>query len=153
MATDSLFSMPGDESEPAEAKAKRYTITQLSKEFGITARTLRFYEDKGLLHPARRGQSRIFSYRDRVRLKLVLQGKRVGFSLTEIKEMLDLYDLRDGQVTQLRVSLDKFGDRIDQLEQQKADIERAIADLKRTRDIVHGMLKDRERKEALANQN
>lgn len=150
MASESSIGVPGESADTDEVKSRRYTITQLSKEFGVTARTLRFYEDKGLLHPARRGQSRIFSYRDRGRLKLILQGKRVGFSLTEIKEMLDLYDLRDGQVTQLRVALDKFGDRIEHLEKQKVDIERAIADLKRTREIVHGMLKDRESKDAMS---
>ncbi len=151
MASESSIGVPGESADTEEVKTRRYTITQLSKEFDVTARTLRFYEDKGLLHPARRGQSRIFSYRDRGRLKLILQGKRVGFSLTEIKEMLDLYDLRDGQVTQLRVALDKFGDRIEHLERQKEDIEGAIADLQRTREIVHGMLKDRESKEAMGN--
>jgi DNA-binding transcriptional MerR regulator len=80
-----------------------------------------------------------------VRLKLILQGKRVGFPLADIKELLDLYDLRDGQVTQLRVSLGKFDERIGALRRQKADIEEAIADLGRTRELVHGMLRDRER--------
>jgi DNA-binding transcriptional MerR regulator len=126
-------------------KRKTYTITELSREFDVTPRTLRFYEDKGLLNPTRNGQNRIYAYRDRVRLKLILQGKRVGFPLAEIKELLDLYDLRDGQVTQLRVALDKFDERIDGLRHQKADIEEAIADLTRTRELVHGMLKDRER--------
>lgn len=126
-------------------KRKTYTITELSREFDVTPRTLRFYEDKGLLNPSRNGQNRIFSYRDRVRLKLILQGKRVGFPLADIKELLDLYDLRDGQVTQLRVAMDKFDERIEALRQQKTDIEEAISDLSRTRDLVHGMLKDRER--------
>jgi DNA-binding transcriptional MerR regulator len=126
-------------------KRKSYTITELSREFDVTPRTLRFYEDKGLLNPTRNGQNRIYAYRDRVRLKLILQGKRVGFPLADIKELLDLYDLRDGQVTQLRVSLDKFDERIGALRRQKADIEEAIADLSRTRELVHGMLRDRER--------
>jgi DNA-binding transcriptional MerR regulator len=126
-------------------KRKTYTITELSREFDVTPRTLRFYEDKGLLNPTRNGQNRIYSYRDRVRLKLILQGKRVGFPLADIKELLDLYDLRDGQVTQLRVSLDKFDERIGALRRQKVDIEEAIADLSRTRELVHGMLRDRER--------
>jgi DNA-binding transcriptional MerR regulator len=126
-------------------KRKTYTITELSREFDVTPRTLRFYEDKGLLNPTRNGQNRIYAYRDRVRLKLILQGKRVGFPLADIKELLDLYDLRDGQVTQLRVSLDKFDERIGALHRQKADIEEAIADLSRTRELVHGMLRDRER--------
>jgi len=124
---------------------KTYTITELAREFGVTPRTLRFYEDKGLLSPTRRGQNRVFSYRDRVRLKLILQGKRVGFPLADIKELLDLYDLRDGQVTQLRVALGRFDERIEVLRRQKSDIEQAIADLTRTRDLVHGMLRDRER--------
>lgn len=127
---------------------KTYTITELAREFGVTPRTLRFYEDKGLLSPTRRGQNRVFSYRDRVRLKLILQGKRVGFPLADIKELLDLYDLRDGQVTQLRVALGRFDERIEVLRRQKSDIEQAIADLTRTRDLVHGMLRDRERGQA-----
>ncbi len=149
MSTEILFGNRPGETGDAEIKSKRYTISQLSKEFGVTARTLRFYEDKGLLNPAREGQNRIFSHRDRARLKLILQGKRVGFSLSEIKEMLDLYDLRDGQVTQLRVALGKFEERIQHLEQQKVDIEQAIADLERTKEIVRGMLKERESEEAM----
>ncbi len=78
-------------------KKTQFTIGDLAKEFGTTLRTLRFYEDKGLLNPKRDGMNRIYNRRDRARLKLVLMGKRVGFSLTEIRDMLDLYDLRDGQ--------------------------------------------------------
>lgn len=121
----------------------RFTIGELSSEFGVTARTLRFYEDKGLISPERRGQRRIYSRRDRARLKLILQGKRVGFSLAEIQEMLDLYDLRDGQETQMRVSLNKFRERIAALERQKRDIEQAIADLTRTCTVIEDMLKER----------
>ena len=122
------------------AHKNSFTIRELAREFDITSRTLRFYESKGLISPARRGQSRIYSRRDRARLKLVLQGKRVGFALCEIREMLDLYDLRDGQKTQLNVSLEKFQERIEALEMQKTDIEQAIYDLKRTCNIVKGML-------------
>lgn len=118
---------------------------ELRREFGVTARTLRFYEDKGLLHPGREGQARIFSYRDRARLGLILRGKRCGFSLADMREILDLYNLKDGQVTQLRVSLDKARQRIDAMERQKAEIATAIADLKRTRDVIEGMLRERER--------
>ena len=78
-----------------------FTIRDLVKECGVTARTLRFYEEKGLLSPRRHGQDRLYSRRDRARLKYVLMGKRVGFSLDEVREMLDLYDLGDGQETQL----------------------------------------------------
>ena len=121
-----------------------FTIGDLSREFGVTLRTLRFYEDKQLLNPRRQGMNRLYSRRDRARLKLVLMGKKVGFSLTEIKEMLDLYDLKDGQVTQLKVALDKFSRQIEVLRQQKQDIEQAIDELSRTVEVVSGMLRDRE---------
>ena len=77
-------------------RTERYTISQLCREFDVTPRTLRFYEQKELLHPAREGLNRIFTYRDRARLKLILRGKKVGFSLDEIKEMLDLYHVEVG---------------------------------------------------------
>lgn len=121
-----------------------YTIGDLAKEFDVTLRTLRFYEDKNLLNPRRDGVTRIYSRRDRARLKLVLMGKRVGFSLTEIKEMLDLYDLRDGQTTQLKVALSKFNEQIDLLQKQKQDVEQAIEELSRTVEIVGGMLAEKE---------
>jgi DNA-binding transcriptional MerR regulator len=108
-----------------------YSIRQLAREFGLTARAIRFYEDKGLIAPARVGQSRVFSHRDRVRLSFVTRGKRVGFSLAEIKEMLDLYDLV-GPRAQLAVSLGKFRARIKELEAQRDEIEHAIEDLTAT---------------------
>ena len=127
-------------------RKEHFTIGDLAREFDVTLRALRFYEDKGLLTPRRRGQTRIYSRRDRARLSLLLMGKRVGFSLSEIRDMLDLYDLKDGQVTQLRVALEKFREQIHILEAQKADIESAIKDLNRTCDVVSGMLKEREKK-------
>ncbi|GAB4576815.1 MAG: MerR family DNA-binding transcriptional regulator [Roseibium sp.] len=129
-------------------KKTQFTIGDLAKEFGCTLRTLRFYEDKGLLNPKRDGLNRIYNRRDRARLKLVLMGKRVGFSLSEIRDMLDLYDLRDGQVTQLRVALSKFSEQIAVLEDQRKDIEQAIEELSRTVEIVSGMLKHKEAEEA-----
>ncbi|WP_346899343.1 MerR family DNA-binding transcriptional regulator [uncultured Roseibium sp.] len=125
-------------------KKTQFTIGDLAKEFDCTLRTLRFYEDKGLLNPKRDGMNRIYNRRDRARLKLVLMGKRVGFSLTEIRDMLDLYDLRDGQVTQLRVALSRFNEQIAILEVQRKDIEQAIEELSRTVEIVSGMLKQKE---------
>jgi DNA-binding transcriptional MerR regulator len=121
-----------------------FTIGDLSREFGVTLRTLRFYEDKALLNPKRQGMNRFYSRRDRARLKLVLMGKKVGFSLGEIKDMLDLYDLKDGQVTQLRVALDKFERQAALLRQQKQDVEQAIEELTRTIAVIGGMLRDRE---------
>ena len=123
---------------------RTYSITELCREFQVTPRTLRFYEQKGLLAPDRRGWTRLFSYRDRARLQLILRGKKVGFSLDEIREMLDLYDLKDGQTTQLRVTLEKFERQIAMLKQQKQDIEQAIDELTRTASVVSGMLSERE---------
>ena len=127
----------------AATTAASFTIGQLAREFDITARTLRFYEDKGLIAPRRRGRQRIYSRRDRARLKLILQGKRVGFALSEIKEMLDLYDLRDGQETQMRVSLQRFRERIAGLERQRHEIDQAIDDLNRTCTVIEDLLKER----------
>ncbi|BBE72683.1 mercuric resistance operon regulatory protein [Pleomorphomonas sp. SM30] len=126
------------------AKGTMFTIGDLAREFDVTLRTLRFYEDKGLINPKRDGMNRLYSRRDRARLKLVLMGKRVGFSLTEIKDMLDLYDLRDGQVTQLKVALGRFNEQIAVLEQQKKDIEQALGELRRTTSVVAGLLKEKE---------
>lgn len=134
------------QAKPGEGSARErtYSITELCREFDVTPRTLRFYEQKQLLSPARRGWTRLFSYRDRARLQLILRGKRVGFSLEEIKEMLDLYNLRDGQLTQLRVASTKMRDRLEALRRQRVELEEAIADLERTCTIVDGMLKDKE---------
>jgi DNA-binding transcriptional MerR regulator len=132
--------------QPSGAQAGReelFSISELCREFDVTPRTLRFYEQKGLLSPARRGWTRIFNYRDRARLQLILRGKRVGFSLDEIKEILDLYNLRDGQLTQLKVASVKMRDRLEALKQQRAEIEETIADLERTCGIVEGMLKEK----------
>lgn len=109
--------------------AKNYTISELAREFEITPRTIRFYEGKGLVHPSRNGQSRVYAQRDRARLGLILRGKRVGFSLAEIGEMLDLYDLGDNQIGQLRSTLGKCRERISLLEGQRRDIDATIKEL------------------------
>ena len=106
-----------------------YTISQLAEEYDVTPRAMRFYEQKDLLHPERRGQMRVYNARDRVRLGLILRGKRFGFSLTEIKEMLDLYDPQDGQAAQLKVTLARTRARRQVLEQQRQDIDDALNDL------------------------
>jgi DNA-binding transcriptional MerR regulator len=121
-----------------------FTIGDLAKEFGVTLRTLRFYEDKDLIRPRRQGVNRLYGRRDRARLKLVLLGKKVGFSLSEIKEMLALYDLRDGDTVQLEMALRRFSEQIDVLKRQKKDVEQAIEELTRTMSIVSGMLRARE---------
>jgi DNA-binding transcriptional MerR regulator len=124
----------------AGAADHAFTIRDLIRECGVTARTLRFYEEKGLLSPRRNGQDRLYSRRDRARLKYVLMGKRVGFSLDEVREMLDLYDVGDGQTSQLAVALVKFRERIARLEQQKAEVERVIDELRRASETVESML-------------
>lgn len=133
----------GDGRRKNPSSGNEFTMTRMTREFGVTARTLRHYEEKGLVTPRRAGSSRFFGPRDRARLKLVLQGKRVGFSLDEIREMLDLYDLKDGQETQMKVALEKFRERISRLESQKREIDRAIADLTRTCDVISGLLQSR----------
>ncbi len=125
-----------------------FTIGELAREFDVTLRTLRFYEDKQILSPRRQGTTRLYGRRDRARLKLALLGKRVGFSLVEIKEMLDLYDLKDGQVIQMRVALEKFGRQLDVLKRQKLDIDQAIDELTRTMGMISGMLQDREEEDS-----
>jgi len=103
-----------------------YSISELAKEFDVTTRSVRFYEDQGLLHPTRRGQTRIFSSKDRVRLKLILRGKRMGFSLAETKELFDLWDeTPSGNEKQLLLMLETLANKRAQLEQQKNDIAQA----------------------------
>lgn len=108
------------------SEKRTFSISELSQEFDVTTRSIRFYEDQGLLKPARRGQTRIFSTKDRVRLKLILRGKRMGFSLAETKELFDLWDeTLTGNEKQLLKMLEILGARRDQLEQQKNDIAQA----------------------------
>jgi DNA-binding transcriptional MerR regulator len=109
--------------------ARTYTIRQLCEEFGCTPRALRFYEDKGLLAPRRDGLNRIYSHRERGRLQLILRGKRVGLSLADIREMLDLYELDDGGVQQAARSIRKLRDQVAVLEQQRIDLDDSIAAL------------------------
>lgn len=111
--------------------SRTFTIRQLTKEFSVTARTLRFYEDEGLIAPERRGQTRIYSVRDRARIVLILRGRRLGFSLAEIREYLDLYD-RNLSVRQLSHARRQFEERIAAFERQKRDIDTAVGELQRS---------------------
>ncbi|MCD2325328.1 MerR family DNA-binding transcriptional regulator [Sphingomonas sp. IC-56] len=106
-----------------------FSISDLCAEFAVTPRALRFYEDEGLISPERRGTVRIYSHRDRARLAWILRGKRVGFSLAEIREMIDLYDIGDGRRVQRQVTLERCQDRIALLENQKRDIDAHITEL------------------------
>jgi DNA-binding transcriptional MerR regulator len=110
-------------------RERTWTIAQIAEEFDVTHRTLRYYEDKGLVSPERRGTQRIFHPRDRVRLALVLRGKRLGFPLDEIATIVNMYDETPGEAGQLRYLLDQIGERRADLEQRRADIEAALAEL------------------------
>jgi DNA-binding transcriptional MerR regulator len=122
-------------------------IGELAREFGVTARTLRFYEDKGLLSPRREGSNRLYSRRDRARLKQIILGKAVGFSLDVIKEMLEIYDLKDGQAVHLEMALSRFAEQLVVLRRQRQKIDEAIGDMTRTMNLVAGMLRDRQASE------
>ena len=117
-----------------------YTIGQMCSDFEVTPRTLRFYEYKELLAPIREGQKRLFTNTCRARLKLILRGKRFGFSLVEIKDLLDLYDIGDGQVTQLSATLDAAEKHHAELIAQRDDLNEAIADMEQQMAMVREML-------------
>jgi DNA-binding transcriptional MerR regulator len=120
-----------------------YTIGELSREFGVTSRTIRFYESKGLIAPERKGTARSYSRRDRAQLILVLRGKNLGFTLEEIKEYLDLYATDTTQVAQLQHLLAKIDDRVALLRRKKADLGRTQNELKAIRSQVMAALKER----------
>lgn len=113
----------------SHSKDETWTISELAEEFDVTLRTIRFYEDRGLIAPERRGTVRIFHARDRVRLALVLRGKRLGFSLEQIAHIVDMYDAEPGEAGQLRFLLDQIDERRAELELRRRDIEETLAEL------------------------
>ncbi len=122
-------------------KEKLYGISDLADEFGLTHRAIRLYEDKGLLSPQRINGARIYTYRDRARLIIILRAKRMGFSLQEIGEYLELYALDDGQYEQNRLLLTRVEDRISRLEQQQADLEQTLSELQTIKQQVMDRLR------------
>lgn len=112
-----------------DAERRFYTIGEMCDAFGVTARALRFYEDEKLIAPERRGTTRLYTDRDRARLTWILRGKSVGFSLSDIRELLDLYDVGDQQQTQMLATRDRCRERIQALHRQKRDIDATIAEL------------------------
>ena len=116
---------------PDEAGEERtFTISELADTFQVTPRTIRFYEDQGLLSPKRDGLNRVYSHRDRARLTLICRGKRLGFSLAEIKDFLDLYDVDDRQIEQMRFALAHGRERIASLEIQLVDVQQTLSELR-----------------------
>lgn len=127
-----------------------FTITDLAREFGLTTRAIRFYEDQGLLSPRRVGRNRVYAGRDRVRLKLTLRGKRLGLSLSEIRELIDMYDAAEGDEAQLRRFLEILRKRRSALEQQREDIEAVLMEIdgfeRQCRELLQGKPDERRKK-------
>lgn len=128
------------DSDPAGQDEKLYRIGQIAKQFGITLRTLRFYEDKGLISPKRVGTTRLYSHRDKARLQLILLGRKIGFSLRDVKQMMDLYDPKGSNIRQLKVTLEKSERQLVRLQKQRDSIEEAIGELTAGIDVVRNRL-------------
>ena len=120
-----------------------YSVSQLARQLGVTARTIRFYEDKGLVTPSRAGTTRVYTHRDRARLMLILRGKRLGFSLREIKEFLDLYDMDPTQHTQMKQLLIGVRKRIAKLQEQRSALEQSLGELAEIERQAEATLKQR----------
>jgi DNA-binding transcriptional MerR regulator len=112
-----------------ESELESWTIAQIADEFGVTHRTVRHYEELGLLSPERRGLSRVYHRRDRTRLNLILRGKRLGFPLEEIRTIIDLYDAPRGRASQLEYVLGQIDERRTDLEQRRRDLDDALKEL------------------------
>ena len=135
-------------------KKRTYSISELASEFDVTTRSIRFYEDEGLLKPERRGQTRIYSSKDRVRLKLILRGKRLGFSLAESKELFDLWDeTESGSERQLLKMLDTLAQKQHQLEQQLNDIQMAKIELESAQARCETALQELNAKKAMTTED
>ena len=131
---------------PAGARpAATYPISVLAREFALTTRAIRFYEDEGMLSPERRGRSRVYRERERVRLKLILRGKRLGFSLSEIRDLLDLYEVARNERAQLAKFVEMLGERRARLMQQKEDIDAVLAEIDGVERDCRRRLKDEAR--------
>lgn len=126
-----------------------YTVTELADELGITPRTIRFYETKGLIKPRRAGTTRVYTHRERARMLLILRGKRLGFSLADVREYLDLYDADPLQGKQLRLLTQKIDRRVAELEQQREDLEAALQELQEIRQECLITIEMRQRKETV----
>lgn len=117
-----------------------YSVTELANDLGVTPRTLRFYEDKGLIAPQRAGNTRVYTHRDRGRLMLILRGKRLGFTLSEVREWLDLYEVDPNQSAQMVQLKDKVRKRVEALEQKRDDLDATLEELREILDQVERRL-------------
>ena len=134
---------PAKTSDASSDPQRIYSIAELAREFAITARTIRFYEDEGLIKPRRQGLTRLYSAHDRTRLGWILRGKRLGFSLAEIKELLDLYQVDRTGVQQLRELLRRSRLHIDDLERKRRDLDAHISEFREVESQVTAELKQR----------
>ncbi len=139
-----IMHIPASDADNDNAAADDYIrIGEMAKEHGVTLRTLRFYEDKGLISPKRDGTTRLYSRRDRVRMKLILLGRKVGFSLRDVKQVMDLYEPEGSNVKQLRLALDKSEKQLARLHKQRQSIDEAIGDLSKVMTTVRQKLSER----------
>ncbi len=134
------YSSTGESVPARDEKDELMRIGEMAAEYGVTLRTLRFYEDRGLISPIRDGSTRLYTRRDRARLRLVLLGRKVGFSLREVKKLLDLYDPHGTNVRQMRVALDKSERQLARLRQQREMLDDAIAELNGLTENIRGEL-------------
>ncbi|WP_245426555.1 MerR family DNA-binding transcriptional regulator [Mesorhizobium sp. YM1C-6-2] len=135
--------VPSNDDAVSETQEEYTRIGEMAKTYGVTLRTLRFYEDKGLISPLRDGSTRLYSRRDKARLKLILLGRKVGFSLRDVKQIMDLYDPNGANTKQLRLTIDKSEKQLARLQKQRAAIDEAISELSDTMAIVRKLLAER----------
>lgn len=134
----------------SEVQEEYTRIGEMAKMFGVTLRALRFYEDKGLISPKRDGSTRLYTRRDKARLKLILLGRKIGFSLRDVKQIMDLYDPKGTNTKQLRLTMEKSEKQLARLQKQRAAIDEAISELSDMMTTVRGMLAERAAPTAVA---
>jgi DNA-binding transcriptional MerR regulator len=142
--------VPSNDDAVSDSQEEFTRIGEMAKTFGVTLRTLRFYEDKGLISPKRDGSTRLYTHRDKARLKLILLGRKVGFSLRDVKQIMDLYDPTGSNTKQLRLTIDKSEKQLARLQKQRAAIDEAINELSDTMAVVRKQLAERTTPTAVA---
>jgi DNA-binding transcriptional MerR regulator len=142
--------LPVNDDAVSDAQEEYTRIGDMAKSFGVTLRALRFYEDKGLISPKRDGSTRLYTRRDKARLKLILLGRKVGFSLRDVKQMMDLYDPNGTNIKQLRLTLEKSERQLTRLQKQRAAIDEALSELSDMMTEVRKQLSERAQPTAIA---